>query len=327
MIVVTGGLGLIGSNIISDLNALGREDIILIDDFKEGRKFQNINDCAIADYIHFEEYSQIEKIFDNQKVEAVFHMGACSDTTEWDGNYMMKLNFDYSKFLLRLCAANNIKFIYASSAAVYGHGLKGFVEDSDCEEPLNVYGYSKKLFDDYVVSNLKPELPDVCIGFRFFNVFGPRESHKGKMSSVLLHWYNQAKNQGTINIFGEYGGYQAGEHQRDFVYVRDCSEIVISGLRRQQCQEIFNLGTGNAVSYNSLAQIVLDWFKSKKSEDIAIKYSTFPDSLKNSYQVYTCADHKKFRKFHESYKFTPMEKAVGEYLDYLEETPDDLFFR
>jgi len=212
VIVVTGGAGFIGSNLVHGLNARGRDDIVVVDNLTDGRKFLNIRDAAVADYIDQEEF--LDWLVENgdERVDAVFHLGACSDTTEWNGRFMMENNFDYSKQALNLCLVYEIPFIYASSAAVYGAGTE-FTERVGTEQPLNVYGYSKALFDQYA-AKLIPQAKSQVAGLRYFNVYGPREQHKGGMASVAYHHRQQLLDTGTVKLFEGCDGYGDGEQRR-----------------------------------------------------------------------------------------------------------------
>lgn len=229
MIVVTGGAGFIGANIVKALNARGRNDVMVVDDLRDGTKFVNLADCTLADYLDKDDFLARVKAalrgdsVDLPKIDAIFHEGACSDTTEWDGHYMMENNFEYSKVLLNYCEQQNIPFLFASSAATYG-GSEIFREAPECEKPLNVYGYSKLLFDQHVRSRWS-ELTTQVVGFRYFNVYGPREQHKGKMASVAYHNHLQIRNGETLKLFGAYDGFEAGMQSRDFVYVGDVVDV------------------------------------------------------------------------------------------------------
>jgi len=216
MIIVTGGAGFIGSNLINGLNAKGRDDILVVDDLTDGKKFRNLTDSSLMDYWDVEEFGRFIKQNQSfsEKVEAIFHQGACSTTTEWNGRYMMENNYTYSKAILHYCMENNIPYIYASSAAVYGIG-KTFKEDRSCELPVNVYGYSKYLFDEYV-RKVSGKSKIQIVGLRYFNVYGPREQHKGTMASVAFHFNHQIKTSDHVKLFKGSGGYSNGEQRREF---------------------------------------------------------------------------------------------------------------
>lgn len=315
MIIVTGGAGFIGSNIVKALNDSGENDIVVVDNLSNGRKFYNMVDLDIADYWSKEDF--IAKVRDpkesirlGKEVQAILHQGACSSTTEWDGKYMMDNNFEYSKSLLHLCLEQQINFIYASSAATYG-GNTTFVESPEFEAPLNVYGYSKLLFDNYVRRILGSNKSQIA-GFRYFNVYGPREQHKGSMSSVAFHFNNQIKENGECRLFAGSGGYGDGEQLRDFISVRDVVNVNLWFLDNPDKSGIFNVGTGRAQSFNDVANAVIKWHgKGEK------KYIPFPDHLKGAYQSYTQADISALRDIGYSEPFATVEEGVKDYLDTL----------
>jgi ADP-L-glycero-D-manno-heptose 6-epimerase len=310
MIVVTGGAGFIGSNIVAKLNAMGRKDILVVDELTDGKKFRNIVDLNIADYWDKDVF--LAKIKDRNlpfKVDAVFHEGACSDTTEWDGRFMMENNYEYSKHVLHFCLDQNVQFLYASSAAVYGGG-DTFVEHPDFECPLNVYGYSKFLFDNYV-RQILPTAKSQIVGFRYFNVYGPRETHKGTMSSVAFHFNNQIKSGQNVRLFGAYDGYEAGEQNRDFVFVDDVVDVNLWFYRNADKSGIYNVGTGRCQSFNAVANAVIKWH-----EKGAIEYIEFPDHLKGVYQSFTQADISALRSTGCDVQFKTVEQGVPLYLDW-----------
>lgn len=312
MIIVTGGAGFIGSNIVKALNAAEIADILVVDDLTDGKKFNNIVDCDIVDYLDYENFlGLVAHDSYHQPIEAILHQGACSDTTEWDGRYMMCNNYEYSKMLLHYCAAKKIQFIYASSAAIYGAG-KVFQEDRQCERPLNVYGYSKFLFDEHVRKFL-PVAKNQVVGLRYFNVYGQREFHKQKMASVIFHFNQQLKETGVVKLFEGFDGYADGEQQRDFIYVDDVAAVNLWFLQNKKHSGIFNLGTGCAQSFNAVARAVIDWHGKGK-----IEYIAFPDELKNSYQSYTQADISKLRDVGCDIEFKSIEQGVKQYLDIIE---------
>jgi ADP-L-glycero-D-manno-heptose 6-epimerase len=313
LILVTGGAGMIGSNIVHGLNARGLTDILVVDDLSEGRKFRNIADAAIADYEDRDDFLRRIDRDEELGLEAVFHQGACSTTTEWDGRFMMRVNYDYSKRLLYYCIRRKIPVVYASSAAVYG-GQAGFREDPQCERPLNVYGYSKKLFDDHV-RQLLPKVGSPVAGLRYFNVYGPREFHKGDMASVALHLYRQVSAGGTARLFGAYDGYGPGEQRRDFIHVDDvaavnfwCWDTAASGL--------FNCGTGRSESFRELAEGVIAAHGSG-----AIEYMDFPEHLKGRYQSFTEADLTRLRAAGYNASFQPLASGVADYVEWLKTQP------
>ena len=316
MIVVTGGAGFIGANIVKALNARGRNDVMVVDDLRDGTKFVNLADCTLADYLDKDDFLARVKVallgesVDLPKIEAIFHEGACSDTTEWDGHYMMENNFEYSKVLLNYCEQQGIPFLYASSAATYG-GSEVFKEVPECEKPLNVYGYSKLLFDQHVRSRWS-ELTTQVVGFRYFNVYGPREQHKGKMASVAYHNHLQILNGETLKLFGAYGGYEAGMQSRDFVYVGDVVDVNLWFLDHPDQSGIFNLGTGRAEPFKAIGEAVIDFYGKGK-----IDYIAFPEELKGRYQSYTRADISNLRESGCDIEFKTVAQGVSAYLEWL----------
>ena len=314
MIIVTGGAGFIGSNIVKTLNEQGETEIIVVDNLKNGVKFKNIADCEIADYLDKDEF--IERINRNEsfagKVKAIFHEGACSSTTEWDGKFMMQNNYEYSKSLLHYCLNHKIAYLYASSASVYGSGTV-FKENREHEEPLNVYGYSKFLFDQYVRRYAKDAASQV-VGFRYFNVYGPRESHKGTMSSVAYHHNNQIKETGVVKLFEGCDGYENGGQRRDFIYVADAVAVNLWFMQNPDKSGIFNLGTGRSQPFNDIAKAVIAFYG--KGE---IEYIPFPQHLIGRYQSFTQADISALREAGYDSPFKTVEEGVNLYLQWLQE--------
>ena len=257
MIIVTGGAGFIGSNLVLGLNARGYDDILVVDHLKQGVKYRNLVECKIADYLDRDTFLQRlqQGDFVNQPIEAIFHQGACSTTTEWDGQYMMTNNYEYSKILFHYCQQYHIPFIYASSAAVYG-GNQQFREALAYESPLNVYGYSKFQFDQYLRRH-QHNLSSQVVGLRYFNVYGPREAHKGSMASVAFHLNNQLKEGDEIRLFEGCDGYDHGEQRRDFVYVGDVVDINLWFLDNPSVSGIYNCGTGRSQTFNDVAHAVI----------------------------------------------------------------------
>ncbi|MFC1747710.1 ADP-glyceromanno-heptose 6-epimerase [Pseudomonadota bacterium] len=312
MIVVTGGAGFIGSNIVKGLNERGRNDILVVDDLKDGAKFKNIADCDIADYMDKDDF--LAKVLAGEEfatpIEAIFHEGACSATTEWDGHYMMKINYDYSKALLHYCLERGIQYLYASSASVYGDGPV-FKESLEHEEPLNVYGYSKFQFDQYV-RRLLPEAKSQVVGFRYFNVYGPREQHKGSMASVAFHLNNQFNDTGKVRLFEGCDGYGNGEQRRDFIYVGDVVAMNLWFWESKEKSGIFNLGTGRSQSFNDVANAVL-----KYHDKGSLEYIPFPEHLKGCYQSFTEADMAEARAAGYDGTFKTVEEGTIEYMKWL----------
>lgn len=305
MIVVTGGAGFIGSNIVKGLNDLGRKDILVVDDLTDGTKYANLADLDIADYMDKDEFISAIVSGENLDIEVIFHQGACSSTTEWDGKFMMENNYNYSKDLLHYCLDFDIPFLYASSAATYGGRSDNFIEDRVYEKPLNVYGYSKFLFDQYVREILPNANSQIC-GFRYFNVYGPRENHKGSMASVAYHLNEQITKGEKPKLFAG-----SDNFRRDFIYVGDVVEVNL-WFWKNKVSGIFNCGTGRAESFQSVADAVLDYHK--KGE---IDYIPFPEHLKGRYQSFTQADLTKFRKTGCPIEFKTVSQGTTEYMQWL----------
>jgi ADP-L-glycero-D-manno-heptose 6-epimerase len=312
MIIVTGGAGFIGSNIVKALNLRGREDILVVDDLQDGSKFRNLVDCEIMDYLDRDEFTGRLTAAAGFAcpVEVIFHEGACSSTTERDGRYMMQNNYEYSKKLLHYCIDNCIAFLYASSAAVYGSS-EVFRESREYESPLNVYGYSKFLFDQYV-RRLLPTVGCQLAGFRYFNVYGPREQHKGGMASVASHLNQQIVSGENPVLFAGCDGYTDGEQRRDFVYIDDVVSVNLWFMDNPDKSGIFNVGTGRSRSFNELANVVIGWHGTG-----SIEYIPFPDSLHGQYQSRTEADITALRAAGYDKPFVPVEEGVPRYMEWL----------
>ena len=326
-IIVTGAAGFIGSNIVKALNDRGEKNILAVDNLKRADKFRNLVDCEIADYLDKEDFLDrlLAGDFDGD-VRAIFHEGACSDTMETDGRYMMENNFRYSQDMLDWCLDQEVQFLYASSAATYGASPE-FREERACEAPLNVYGYSKFLFDQIVRQRL-PQAMSQVVGFRYFNVYGPRESHKGRMASVAFHHYNQFRADGKVRLFEGCDGYADGEQKRDFVYVGDVAKVNLYFLDHPEKSGIFNLGTGRAQSFNELATANVNSCRAlegaaKESLDVLlqqgfIEYIPFPEALKGKYQSFTQADLSCLRAAGYSAPFASVEEGVAQYVQWLD---------
>ncbi|NWN92703.1 ADP-glyceromanno-heptose 6-epimerase [Marinobacter adhaerens] len=313
MIVVTGGAGFIGANIVHALNQRGETDILVVDDLTDGTHFRNLAELNIADYMDKAEF--LEKVKANglpEGIRAVFHEGACSDTTEWDGKFMMENNYTYSKVLLHWCLEHKVPFLYASSAAVYGASNE-FRETFDCEKPLNVYGYSKWQFDQYV-RRLLPEINSQVVGFRYFNVYGPREQHKGKMASVAYHLHNQIGAGENPKLFEGWEGYPDGGQQRDFVYVDDVCKVNLWFFDNPEKSGIFNLGTGRAQSFLDVAHAVI-----AHHDKGQVEFIPFPDELKGRYQSFTQASIEQLRAAGYQEPFADVATGVERYLQWLEQ--------
>lgn len=313
MIIVTGGAGFIGSNIVKALNAQGHTDILVVDDLTDGTKFRNLADLVIADYQDKDVFRQ--RVVNDQRalegVEAVFHQGACSATTEWNGQYMMDNNYTYSQELLAACQRLSIPFFYASSASVYGDGPV-FSEGLSNEKPLNVYGYSKFLFDQHV-RRVLPKATAPIVGFRYFNVYGPREQHKGSMASVAFHLHQQILKGENPKLFGAYDGYEAGGQSRDFIFVEDVAKVNLWAWQ-QGVSGIYNLGTGRAQPFRDIAEAVIAYHG--KGE---ITYIDFPEHLKGRYQSFTQADMAGLRAAGYTDAFADVATGTKAYLTWLTE--------
>jgi ADP-L-glycero-D-manno-heptose 6-epimerase len=323
--VVTGACGFIGANLVKALNERGVSDIIAVDNLTRADKFLNLADCEIADYLDKREFlDMVENGQLDGGIEAILHQGACSDTMEADGRYMMANNYRFSLALLDFCAEQEIPFLYASSASVYGGGGV-FREEREFESPLNVYGYSKFLFDQVVRRRL-PGADSQIAGFRYFNVYGPREQHKGRMASVAFHHFNQYRADGKVRLFEGYGGYGNGEQRRDFVYVGDVIKVNMDFLE-SRTSGIYNLGTGRAQSFNELAAATVNACRAlegKPAQTVAelvaagiIEYIPFPDALKGKYQSFTEADLSGLRATGYQEAFATVEEGVAEYVNWL----------
>ena len=325
-IVVTGAAGFIGSNIVKALSGRGEHEVLAVDDLEQGDKFVNLVDCNIADYLDKDAFLTTlnSGAFDGA-IAAISHQGACSDTTATDGRYMMLNNYEYSKQLFDYCTDDEIPFVYASSAAVYG-ARRDFREDPACEAPLNVYGYSKYQFDQFVRRNWT-ELTAQVAGLRYFNVYGEREQHKGRMASVSFHLFNQYRAGGKLRLFEGSGGYAGGEQRRDFISVEDVVSVNLFFLDNPGKSGIFNVGTGVAQSFNDVAVATvnacrrLDGKTALSLGDMQqqgiIEYIPFPAELKGKYQSYTQADITNLRAAGYAAPFLTVEQGVTRYIDKL----------
>ncbi|MFZ5649809.1 MAG: ADP-glyceromanno-heptose 6-epimerase [Bacillota bacterium] len=322
MIIVTGGAGFIGSNIVKGLNEEGIDDILIVDNLRRGEKFKNLLALKFKDYCDKAVFLKNiqEGKYDREKITAVFHQGACSDTMEYDGRYMLENNYEYSKELLHFCLGRRVPFIYASSASVYGSGRKGFSEDEACEEALNVYAFSKLLFDRYV-RRVLPAAESQVVGLRYFNVFGPQENHKGRMASIVRQLYRQLVEEGVMRLFKGTDGYGDGEQKRDFIYVKDAVRVNLYFFANPDKKGIFNCGTGRARTFNDVAEAVI-----KVCGGGRVEYIEFPETLKGKYQNFTEADLTALVK-EAGYAggFWPLENAVADYCRHLERNGGYLF--
>jgi ADP-L-glycero-D-manno-heptose 6-epimerase len=327
--VVTGAAGFIGSNIVKGLNARGESDIIAVDDLTQGDKFRNLADLKIADYVDADLFYDGFSDGHFGKVEAVFHEGACSDTMETDGKYMMDNNYTLSCGLFNACQERGARLLYASSAATYGDS-DTFRESPEFERPLNVYGYSKLLFDQRMRRELGDDFSSASrrkgrqvAGFRYFNVYGPREQHKGRMASVAFHQFNQFREQGKVKLFGDYEGYAAGEQMRDFVFVDDVVAVNLWFLDHPDRSGLFNLGSGRAQPFNDVAATVLNSLAApgarlhtagEFASQGLIEYIPFPEALRGKYQCFTQADLTKLRAAGCDHAFADVQTGVAKYM-------------
>ncbi|MFA5521659.1 MAG: ADP-glyceromanno-heptose 6-epimerase [Castellaniella sp.] len=325
MIVITGAAGFIGSNLIAGLNRAGHSDILAVDDLSDGDKFINLARGRIADYLHKDEFRARLARGAFGRLEAVLHQGACSDTTERDGHFMMDNNYRVTREVFDYCQAQAVPLLYASSAAVYGAGPE-YVETPGCEAPLNVYGYSKLLFDQVLRRRL-PDLRAPVVGLRYFNVYGPNEQHKGRMASVAWHNMCQFRAQGHVRLFGAWDGWGDGEQSRDFIHVDDVVDVNLFFLGRPDVSGIFNCGTGRAQPFNDVASGVVNAMRARAGEPALsreamvarglLRYMDFPDDLKGRYQSHTRADLAGLRNAGYSAAFRDVQTGVSEYVDTL----------
>ena len=324
--IVTGAAGFIGSNIVKALNERGIRDIVAVDNLTKADKFKNLVDCEIAEYVDKKDFLDVVESGElGGDVDAVFHQGACSDTMETDGRYMMENNYRYSLSMLDWCLEEGVPLMYASSASVYGDG-KEFREDRSFEAPLNVYGYSKFLFDQAVRERIDGASSQIA-GFRYFNVYGPRESHKARMASVSFHFFNQYRATGKVRVFEGTDGYSHGEQRRDFVSVEDVVKVNLFFLDNNHVSGIFNLGTGRSQSFNDVAVATVNTLRQAEGKlalDLAslmregiIEYIAFPEALKGKYQSFTEADISLLREAGYIDEFLTVEQGVARYLPWL----------
>jgi len=323
-LMVTGAAGFIGSNLVKALNARGERDIIAVDNLAVAEKVANLADLEIADFVDKRDlFARVDAGEFDGRVTAVLHQGACSDTMQTDGRYMMQNNYEYSMRLMQWCQARKLPFIYASSASVYGAG-KVFRESREHEAPLNVYGYSKFLFDQAVRRRLPAKAAPLA-GFRYFNVYGPREAHKGRMASVAFHFFNQFLAAGRVRLFEGSAGFGPGEQLRDFVSVEDVVRVNLFFLDHPEISGIFNVGTGRAESFNEVARATINAIRRSRGDKPlsmgelrssgAIEYIAFPPQLVGKYQSHTQADMTALRAAGYELEFLGVEAGVGRYVD------------
>ncbi len=324
-VVVTGAAGMIGSNLVHGLNAIGIDDVIAVDDLTDGPKYRNLIDAKISDYFDKSEFYARFAKREFGRIDAVLHQGACSDTMEHNGRFMLDTNYRCSKDLLDACQAQGTRLLYASSAATYG-GSASFREEPEFERPLNIYGYSKLLFDNVVRRMLAGSKTQVA-GFRYFNVYGPREQHKGRMASVAFHHFNQFRESGKVKLFGEYGGYGPGEQSRDFVFVDDVVAVNLWFLQNPGKSGIFNLGTGHAQPFNDVAVATVNAVRALEGNAALsqaelvrqglIEYIGFPQALVGKYQCFTQADLSRLRSTGCAHTFADVASGVQAYVNWL----------
>lgn len=326
--IVTGAAGFIGSNLVHALNQRGENNIIAVDNLKNAEKFKNLTDCEIADYIDKQVFlEKLQEGFFDGLIRAVLHQGACSNTMETDGRYMMDNNYQYSLELLNYCQNEEVPFLYASSASVYGGGSV-FKEAREYESPLNVYAYSKFLFDQIVRRRWQKRSTQV-VGLRYFNVYGSREAHKGRMASVAYHFINQYRTEGRVKLFEGSDGYANGGQLRDFVSIEDVVKVNMYFLDNEQKSGIFNLGTGQAQSFNDVAVATINTLRKAESEPVLsllemqqqglISYIPFPEALRGKYQSYTQADISALRGSGYTGDFLNVEQGVARYIEQMSE--------
>jgi len=317
MIILTGGAGFIGSCFLWKLNEKGINDIIIVDDLDKPGKCQNLEGKSYSDYIQKDDFLAMVKEDKAPVPEFVVHMGACSSTILTDTEYYIKNNYEYSKILAKWALSKKANFMYASSAATYGDGSEGYSDDTESAynlKPLNMYGFSKHLFDLWVIKN---DLIDKVTGIKFFNVFGPNEYHKEEMRSVVCKAFKQVRDEGKMCLFRSYSkDYDDGEQKRDFIYIKDAVEIMYYLFKNPQITGIYNLGTGKARSWNDLAKAM---FKALKKKPV-IEYIDMPENLREKYQYFTQADMSKLQsKIKGGYEFQELEKSVADYMKYLDD--------
>ncbi len=315
MIIVTGGAGFIGSNIVKALNIRGIEDILIVDNLTNSEKYKNLIPLRFYDFVDKEDFINMLNKFKSYKIDTIFHEGACTNTMEYNGRYMMKNNYEYSKCLLNFAIEKKIRFIYASSASVYGLGDRGFKEIRDCENPMNIYAYSKFLFDEFVRRNLI-KLDIQIVGLRYFNVYGPNENHKRKMASIIFQFFNQILEQGKVDLFEG-----SDNFKRDFVYIEDVVNVNMFFFENPNKVGIFNCGSGVARSFLEAANIMKKFFNK-----LSINYIPFPDILKGKYQTFTRADLTSLRKIGYKCSFSSLEEGVANYVKFLLKAVENDFF-
>lgn len=310
MIIVTGGAGFIGSALVWKLNSLGQDDILVVDELGTSEKWQNLASLRFSDYLHKDEFRRRVERDELGKPQAVVHLGACSSTTERDSDFLMENNFRYTRTLAEWCLANNVRFIYASSAATYGDGSLGYSDDDDTTRrlrPLNAYGYSKQLFDLWA---LRTGAINQMVGLKFFNVFGPNEYHKEDMTSVVFKSFHQIRDVGRVKLFkSNTPRFPDGGQMRDFVYIKDCVDV-LTWLLESNVAGIFNLGTGQARSWIDLVTAVF----AALGRPPQIDFIDMPATIRDKYQNFTEAKMEKLRAAGCPVTFRPLEASVRDYV-------------
>jgi ADP-L-glycero-D-manno-heptose 6-epimerase len=319
MIVVTGATGFIGSNLVRALVGRGQTDLLVVDNIEQGAPLRYLDDLSLPNRVDKNLFLEMVERDDDtlESVDQVFHQGACTDTTERDRDFMMATNLDYSRSVARFCQRHAVPLVYASSAAVYGLGTDAR-EEPACEAPINEYAESKKLFDDWVRSEILPAPQALIVGLRYFNVYGPRESHKRAMSSVAYKMHGQLAAHGRVKLFEGSHGFADGEQQRDFVHVDDVVAVNLFFLDHPGESGIFNCGTGRATPFNAVARAVIE--HAGRGE---IEYIPFPDELRDRYQAWTQADLTRLRAVGYDRPFEPVAEGVARYMAWLDEHESD----
>ncbi|MDX2127791.1 MAG: ADP-glyceromanno-heptose 6-epimerase [Chloroherpetonaceae bacterium] len=322
MIVITGGAGFIGSAMVWKLNTMGMTDILIVDELGQTEKWKNLVGLKFNDYLHKDHF--LEKLLSEELSvpEAIIHLGANSSTTETNVEHLMENNFSYTKDLALFSVTRGIRFIYASSAATYGNGEQGYDDSLNKIEnlrPLNAYGYSKHIFDLW---SIKREFHFKTVGLKFFNVFGPNEYHKGDMASVVYKAFNQISEKGFVKLFQSHReGFNDGEQLRDFVYVKDCCDVMVWLLQNPEVNGIYNLGTGKARSFKDLVNAT---FKALQKES-NIEYIPMPEHLRGKYQYFTEANMERLKGQGCPVKFLTLEESVADYVQHYLSAADQHF--